>query len=73
MAIINRVKSEGSFYSASAVQIGSKTIYSSVTQNKSQASNSEAIGMVILAAGATAAYVAGSQICKGVKALWKKF
>ena len=73
MAIINRVKSEGSFYSASAVQIGNKTIYSSVTQNESQAAASEAMGMIILAAGATAACYAGSQICKGVKALWKKW
>ena len=72
MAFINHAKSNGSFYSASVLEVGGKQVYQSVTQNESQAANSEAIGMVILAAGATAAYVAGTQICKGVKALWKK-
>lgn len=72
MAIINKASSNGSFYSASVVEVCGKQVYSSVSQNESQAANSEALGMVILAAGATAAYVAGTQICKGVKALWKK-
>lgn len=73
MAFINHAKSNGSFYSANVLEIGGKTVYSSVSQNESQAAASEALGIVILAAGATAACYAGNQICKGVKALWKKF
>ena len=73
MAFINHAKSNGSFYSASVLEVGGKQVYSSVSQNESQAANAEALGMIFLAAGATAACYAGSQVVKGVKALWKKF
>ena len=73
MAIINKASSNGSFYSASVVEVCGKQVYSSVSQNEAQAANAEALGMVLLAAGATAACYAGSQLVKGAKALWKKF
>ena len=73
MAFINHAKSNGSFYSASVLEVGGKQVYSSVSQNETQAANAEALGMILLAAGATAACYAGSQVVKGAKALWKKF
>ena len=71
--MFNYVKSEGTFSTVSGLQVGGKVVYSSVTQNKEQAENSEALGMIILAAGTAAACYAGNQIFKGAKALWKKF
>ncbi len=71
--MFNYVKSEGTFSTVSGLQVGGKVVYSSVTQNKEQAENAEALGMIILAAGTAAACYAGNQIFKGAKALWKKF
>lgn len=70
--MIDYVKTEGTFGTVSGLQIGGKVVYSSVTQNETQAANSEALGMIILAAGTAAACYAGNQIFKGAKALWKK-
>lgn len=73
MAFVNKVHSNGSFYSASSLEIGGKSVYTSVSQNSSQAAASEVLGAVIITAAGAAACYAGSQIVKGAKALWKKF